>query len=231
MQKWLGLDFWDVGKTPIDMERLKGRPCYGGLDLSSKIDMTSFTLLFPPDDINKQWIVIPRFWVPEETLHERAHADKVPYVEWMQRGQLKTTPGNVIDYNFIESEIKDLASEYQIQEIGFDPWNAMQTAVNLGEAGLTMVEVRQGFKSMSPPMKEIEQLVRGKKLIHGGHPVLRWNVGNVQVKSDENDNIRPVKSKSTERIDGLVAMINAMSRAMLFEDTKSVYEDRGVMTF
>lgn len=213
--KWLGLDFWDLCKGKIDMERLKGRPCYGGLDLSSKIDMTAFVLFFPPDDINRKWIVLPWFWVPEERVRERYETDKVPYPEWVKKRFLKTTPGNVIDYAFIEKEITELAKIYDIQEVGFDPWNAMQTAVNLGNEGLTMVEVRQGFKSMSPPMKEIEQLVRGKKVLHNGHPILRWNIGNVEVKMDENENIRPVKGKGIERIDGLVAMINAMARAMV----------------
>lgn len=227
---WLGLDFWDLCKGKIDEKKLYGRPCYGGLDLSSKIDMTAFVLLFPPDDINKKWIVLPRFWVPEDKVRERYETDKVPYPEWVQEGYLLTTPGNVIDYDFIEHEIITLRDRYDIQEIGYDPWNAMQTAVNLEDEGLTMVETRQGYKTMSPAMKEIEQLTMGKKLKHSGHPVLRWNVGNVQVKMDENENIRPVKGKGTERIDGLVALINAMARAMLHEDTTSVYETRGVIT-
>lgn len=228
--KWLGLDFWDLCKGKVDMTKLEGRPCYGGLDLSSKIDMTAFVLLFPPDDINKKWIVLPWFWLPEDNITERVEKDGVPYDEWVQKGFLQTTPGNVIDYQFIEQFIIKLADKYRIQQIGYDPWNAMQTAVKLEDEGLTMVEVRQGFKSMSPPMKEIEQLTMGKKIIHNGHPVLRWNIGNVHVKMDENENIRPVKSKGTERIDGLVAMINAMNRAMLEEDTESIYSKRGILT-
>ena len=224
---WLGLDFWDLCKTKIDQERLRGRPCYGGLDLSSKLDLTAFILLFPPDDINQQWVVLAWFWLPEENLAERVKADKVFYDVWQQQGYLQTTPGNVIDYNFIEKQIADLASIYDIKQIGYDPWNAMQTAVNLQDEGLTMVEVRQGFKSMSPPMKEIEQLVRGKKLIHNGHPVLRWNVGNVETKMYENENIRPVKDKSTERIDGLVAMINAMNLAIR-QEGDYIYNQRGM---
>ncbi len=227
---WLGLDFWDLCKGRVQEKRLLGRPCYGGLDLSTKIDLTAFVLLFPPDDINKKWIVLPRFWVPEDRVRERVDSDQVPYDVWAKKGYMLTTPGNVIDYDFIEKEILRLRDLYDIQQIGYDPWNAMQTAVNLEDQGLTMIETRQGYKTMSPAMKEIEQLVMGKKLIHSGHPVLRWNVGNVQVKMDENENIRPVKGKGTERIDGLVAMVNAMARAMLREDTTSVYESRGVIT-
>lgn len=227
---WMGLDFWDLCKGKVDAKRLLGRPCYGGLDLSSKQDLTAFVLLFPPDAINKKWQVLPYFWLPEDTIQERFELDKVKYPEWVDKGLVYTTPGNVIDYDFIEKFILDLRSQYDIREIGFDSWNAMQTAVNLENEGLKMVEVRQGAKSMSSPMKEIEQLVRGRKLVHDGHEVMRWNVGNVQVKMDENENIRPVKGKGIERIDGLVAMINAMSRAMVPRDEASVYDQRGVLT-
>ena len=229
--KWLGLDFWDLCKGKIDTERLRGRPCYGGLDLSSKIDMTAFVLLFPPDDINKKWIILPTFWVPEDRVYERVEKDNMPYDLWVQQGYLKTTSGNVIDYDFIEKEILDSADLYNIQEIGYDPWNAMQTAIRMEEKGLAMVEVRQGYKSMSEPMKEIEQLSMGKKLVHGGNPVLRWNVGNTITKINENDDIRPVKGKGIERIDGVVGAINAMARAIVNEDTTSIYETRGVLTF
>ena len=229
--KWLGLDFWDLCKSKIDIKRLEGRPCYGGLDLSSKIDMTSFVLLFPPDDINLKWIVLPWFWIPEDAIKERVLRDKVPYDTWAKQGHIQTTPGNVIDYAFIEAQIIELRDKFNIMEIGFDPWNAMQTAIHLGDAGLTMVEVRQGFKSMSPAMKEIEQLAIGKKLTHSGHPVLRWNVGNVEVKMDENENVRPVKGPKTERIDGIVATMNAMARALVHQDdNKCPYNaDRGII--
>lgn len=229
--KWLGIDFWDRCQNNIDLNRLEGRPCYAGLDLSSKIDMTSFILLFPPDDINTQWFVLPWFWIPEDRVQERVESDGVPYDQWVQKGYLNTTPGNVIDYEFIEGEILKNAKTHHIRELGYDPWNAMQTAIRLGDGGITVAEVRQGFKTMSPAMKEIEQLVRGKKLLHNGHPVLRWNVGNVETKQDENENIRPVKGKNTERIDGVVGMINAMSRAIVHKEGKpSVYEERGIFT-
>lgn len=226
--KWLSLDFWNHCKGKVDIERLKGRPCYGGLDLSSKIDITAFVLLFPPDDINKKWIVLPRFWLPEDCIAERVRKDKVKYDIWVKQGYLKTTPGNVIDYAFIEHEIINLKDDFDIQEVGYDPWNAMQTALKIQDEGIIPVEVRQGYRTMSPAMKEIEQLVIGKKLLHGGHPVLSWNVGNVVVKMDENENIRPVKGKGIERIDGLVATINAMARAIVHQDTTSIYESRGV---
>jgi len=216
--KGIGLDFWDNCKDKIDIARLRGRSCYGGIDLSSKIDMTAFVLLFPPDDINKKWIVLPTYWLPEDCIQERVEKDKVPYDIWAQQGFLKTTPGNAIDYAFIEEEVLEARDKYNILQIGYDPWNAMQTAIKLGNHGLTMVEVRQGYKSMSEAMKEIEQLVRGNKLIHNGHPILRWNAGNLEIKSNENDDVRPIKGKDIERTDGYVATINAMARAILYEN-------------
>lgn len=226
--KWLGLDFWDLCKRKIDTKRLEGRPCYGGLDLSSKIDLTSFVLLFPPDDINRKWVVLPWFWIPEDAIKERVERDHVKYDEWVRQGYMQTTPGNVIDYSFIEQQVLELRDRFNILEVGFDPWNATQTAIHLQDAGLTMVEARQGYKTMSPAMKEIEQLAMGKKIMHDGHPVLRWNIGNVEVKMDENENIRPIKGRRIERIDGLVAMINAMTRAIVYQNQQSVYEQRGM---
>ncbi len=227
--KWIGLDFWDLCKSKIDENKLRGRMCYAGLDLSSKMDLTAFILLFPPDEARDKWAVLPWFWLPEDNLHKRVEQDHVPYDVWRREGYLNCTDGNVIDYRFIENKIMELADKFDIQEIGYDPWNAMQTALKLQDYGLTMVETRQGYKTMSPAMKEIEQLVMGKKLIHDGHPILRWNVSNVEVKSDENDNVRPVKNKGTERIDGLVAMINAMARASVNIDEDSVYQSRGLV--
>ena len=223
--KWLGLDFWDLCRNKIHKDRLKGRRCYVGMDLSSKIDLTAVVQLFPPDDINTKWLVVPHFWLPEDNLAERVQMDKVKYDEWAANGYLHLTPGNVIDYDFIEQQIYDLLNDYNVVQIGYDPWNAMQTAIHLQDQGANMLEVRQGYRSMSPAMKEIEQLVRGQKLIHDGHPVLRWNVSNVEVKMDENENIRPVKGKGIERIDGLVAMINAMFCAMREEEDIEPYAD------
>ena len=227
---WIGLDFWDLCKGKINKKALQGRTCYGGLDLSSKIDMTAFVLLFPPDEINKKWIILPHFWIPEDRVQERYETDRVNYPEWVDKGFIQTTKGNVIDYEFVKKKILQLRDVYNIREIGFDPWNAMQVAISLTEEGLVMAEVRQGMRSMSPPMKELEPLIRGKKLIHDGDPVLRWNFGNVKTETDANDNVRPIKGKKIERIDGIIGLINAMNRAMLHkEDTASIYESRGVL--
>lgn len=227
--KWVPLQKWTACTFSLwKPEDLAGRECYGGLDLSSKLDITAFALLFPPAGDDLKWRVLWKFWIPEDNMKERVKRDKVPYDKWVREGWIKTTPGNVIDYAFIESEIIALRDHYDIREIGFDPWNAMQTSLRLTDTGLTMAEVRQGYKSMSPAMKELEKLIEGKELDHGGNPVARWMFGNLEVKQDENENVRPVKGKKTERIDGIVALINALARAILHEDKKSVYETRGI---
>ncbi len=237
--KWIKLTEWDdsakrsnepiLGVETLRKE-LQGRECFGGLDLSSKFDLTSFCLLFTPTDDDPHWYTLAWSWIPEDNMKERVKTDKVPYDRWVREGHIMTTPGNVIDYDFIEAKILELRDLYDIQEIGFDPWNATQTALHLAERGLTMVEVRQGAKTMNLPMKDLHVLVRQQNLIHAGDPVLRWAVGNVETKADENDNIRPVKNSKTLRIDPAVAMINAMARAMLNIDNTSVYETRGVLS-
>jgi len=241
LTKWVPLEKWDATAGLLDIEKLKGRKCYAGLDLSTKIDITAFLLLFPPDDNNEKWAMLPIFWVPEEGLAERAKRDGVPYEQWVKEGFIKTTPGNVIDYQFIRQTITGynpdgvhahcLRDDYEIEELGFDPWNAGQIALDLTDDGLLCVETRQGFKTQSPAMKEIEKLIYECILVHGGNPVMRWMFGNLAVKKDENENVRPVKDKSTGRIDGVVALINAMARAMLHEDeSTSIYETRGILT-
>nr|WP_281004408.1 terminase TerL endonuclease subunit [Mahella australiensis] len=229
--KWLTLEQWDQCGGLVVPEKLRGRPCYGGLDLSSKLDITAFVLVFPPIDSDPKTYALPYFWIPEDNMKERIRKDSVPYDKWLKEGLIKVTPGNVIDYDFIKKTILQLKDIYDIQEIGFDPWNAMQVALDLTDAGLTMVEVRQGAKTMSPAMKELETLVVSRRLVHGANPVLRWMFGNIEVKYDENENIRPVKSKSADRIDGIVALINALARTMVHDKPQhSVYEDRGIIT-
>ena len=239
--KWVPQEIWDNSAGLLNIEKLKGRKCYGGLDLSSKIDITAFVLVFPPDEFNEKWMVLPTFWIPEVGLKEREQRDGVPYSEWIKQGFIKTTPGNVIDYQFIRNTISGynpdgaaahcMRDDYDILEIGFDPWSAAQVSLDLTDDGLTCVEVRQGFKSMSPPMKEIEKLLYEQALIHGGNPILRWMFGNLAVKTDENENVRPTKDKSTGKIDGIAALVNAMNRAVLHEnDSESIYEKRGFLT-
>lgn len=162
----------------------------------------------------------------------RVRRDHVPYDNWEQQGFLKTTEGNVIHYGFIEKFIEELGIKYNIREIAFDRWGAVQMVQNLEGFGFTVVPFGQGFKDMSPPSKELMKLTLEQRLAHGGHPVLRWMMDNIFVRTDPAGNIKPDKEKSTEKIDGAVATVMALDRAIRNgRSSGSVYDDRGILVF
>ena len=220
---------FDKGNKQIDLASLRGRECYGGLDLSSTGDITAFVLMFPPRNETESYICLPYFWVPEDTIPLRVRRASVPYDTWHKQGFLQATEGNVIDYNFIEKFINDLYQIYNIKEIAVDRWNATMLIQNLENDGFTMVPFRQGFKDMSPPTKEFYKLMMEEKIIHGGNPVLKWMAMNVVVDMDAAENIKPTKAKSPEKIDGIVAAIMALDRCIRHENTESVYDNRGLL--
>lgn len=223
---------YDLGNTPIDMEALKGRDCYGGLDLSSTGDITAFVLIFPPRNDTEKYIILPFFWIPEDTIPIRVRRASVPYDVWKQQGYLLATEGNVIHYGFIEKFIEDLGKQYHILEIAFDRWGATQMVQDLEGMGFTVVPFGQGFKDMSPPTKEFYKLLMEGKIIHGGNPVLRWMAGNVVVDRDPAENIKPTKAKSPEKIDGIVATIMALDRCIRNQGQQgSVYDERPLIVF
>lgn len=222
---------YDLGNTPIDMESLKGRECYGGLDLSSTGDITAFVLMFPPRNEEEKYIMLPFFWIPEDTIPIRVRRASVPYDIWRQQGYLNATEGNVIHYGFIEKFIEKLGEQYHILEIAFDRWGATQMVQDLEGMGFTVVPFGQGYKDMSPPTKEFYKLLMEGRIIHGGNPVMRWMAGNVVVDRDPAENIKPTKAKSAEKIDGIVAAIMALDRCIRHEEQSSVYDERGLMVF
>lgn len=231
--RWMPMEKWDACAFPIDEDELEGRVCYGGLDLSSTSDITAFVLVFPPRDEEDKYIILPYFWVPEDTLDLRVRRDHVPYDVWEKQWRLETTEGNVIHYGYIEKFIQRLGEKYNIREIAFDRWGAVQMVQNLEGIGFTVVPFGQGFKDMSPPTKELMKLVLEKRIAHGGHPVLRWMMDNIYIRTDPAGNIKADKEKSTEKIDGAVATIMALDRAIRCgNDTgESVYDTRGLLVF
>lgn len=231
--RWMPMDKWDACAFSVNPESLEGRVCYGGLDLSSTTDITSFCLVFPPEDEDDKYVVLPFFWLPAETLSVRVRRDHVLYDVWEKQGFLKTTEGNVVHYGFIESFIEELGTKYNIKEIAFDRWGAVQMVQNLENMGFTVVPFGQGFKDMSPPTKELMKLTLEQKIAHGGHPVLRWNMDNIFIRTDPAGNIKADKEKSTEKIDGAIATIMALDRAIRCGagDSNSVYDDRGIISF
>ena len=244
--KWLRMNMWVSSTTswipdaifmkgdePIDMRLLEGRDCYAGLDLSSTGDITALVLIFPPRNSDEKHILVPYFWVPEETIPQRVKANSVPYDVWEKQGHLLATEGNVIHYDFIEKFICDIGVKYHILEIAVDRWNATQMIQNLEGAGFTIVPFGQGFASMSTPTKEFYRLLMEGQIIHAGHPVLRWMAGNVVIETDAAENIKVTKAKSKEKIDGIVASIMALDRCIRNqgETQGSVYDERGLLVF
>ena len=233
LTRFIPEQIYDLGNTPIDMEALKGRDCYGGLDLSSTGDITAFVLIFPPRTEDEKYIVLPFFWIPEDTIPLRVRRASVPYDVWHQQGYLMATEGNVIHYGFIEKFIEELGKQYHILEIAFDRWGATQMVQDLEGMGFTVVPFGQGFKDMSPPTKEFYKLLMEGRIVHGGNPIMAWMAGNVVVDTDPAGNIKPTKAKSPEKIDGIVAAIMALDRCIRNEGQQqgSIYDERDMIVF
>ena len=227
--RWLDMKYWDQCSYAVDQDYLKGRECYAGLDLASTTDIAAFVMVFRDNEI---FYVMPRFWIPQEDMIERSRRDRVPYEAWVQEGLIIATEGNVIDYAGIEKEIEALGEIYNIKEIAYDRWGAVQISQDLSAMGFTVVPFGQGYKSMSPPTKELLKLVMSRRVQHGGNPVLRWMADNMIVDTDPAGNVKPNKAKSTEKIDGMVALIMGLDRAIRHEgaEVKSIYEGRGVLS-
>lgn len=205
--RWLSMDAWDA--CADELPDLAGVTCYAGLDLSSTTDITALVLAFP---VGGTVYLKPYFWIPQDGIEKRVRRDRVPYDVWVRDGLIEATPGAVIDYEFIRAKLATLADQFHIKEIAIDRWNATQLSTQLDGDGFEVVGFGQGFASMAGPTKELERLIIGKEIAHGGNPVMRWMASNVSVEGDAAGNIKPSKKKSTERIDGIVATIMAIGR-------------------
>ena len=200
--------------TLVDFPDLAGRPCYGGLDLSSTQDLTAFVLVFPPQAEDEPFHVIPFAWVPSEAIRERSRADRIPYDIWQRQGFIEAVAGSVIDYGPILARIDELAKKYDLRAIAFDRWGASRVVNDLTEAGMTVLEFGQGFASMSPPCKELEKLILERKIAYPEHPTLKWCLGNVIAEVDPAANVKFSKAKSREKIDLAVALVMALDGAI-----------------
>lgn len=220
--RWLSAEAWD--KCPGTLPDLAGMECWAGLDLATTTDIAAFVLFFPEGNC-----LLPYFWVPMLNAEKRERRDRVPYQTWIRQGILKGTPGNVIDYDCIRADIGQIGKLYNVREIAVDRWNSTQLQTQLAGDGFTVVPFGQGFASMSGPTKEFEKLVTAAALAHGGNPILKWMASNVTVETDAAGNLKPSKARSTEKIDGIVAGIMAIGRALVRDvNSGSVYETRGL---
>lgn len=231
-QAWLTDGMWDACPGTIKESDLAGRTCIGGLDLSSTDDLTVFVRVFEPDNHRSEWPVLATFFLPAENVQRLEQQHRVPYSAWVKEGWIKTHPGNVVDYAEVRKAIGELNLVTPIKQIGIDRgWQGQSLESNLIADGFDVVMVGQGWKSQSQPLKELEKIVKSKRLNHGGNPVLRWNALNTVVKVDDSGNYSLTKRMSKAKIDGIAATTNAMHCiAFTPDDESSVYESRGVMT-
>lgn len=235
--RWLPMEDWaECHGLVLDPSILDGRPCWGGLDCSTTRDITAWVMAFPflPGELdgNEKTVValLCRFFIPRAQAREREQEDGLRYSAWERDGHVHVTEGNVIDWAFVRRQIQEDAKRFGLAEIAYDPWNASQLAQALQEEdGIQMVEFRQGYISMNEPCKNFEALVVDHCIEHFDHPVLSWMAGNVEVKVDPSNNIRPVKppDRDANKIDGIPAAVMATARATR-GDGSSVYEEKGI---
>lgn len=244
--RWIPKEIWENKNIDVvGEEALIGRDCIGGLDLADTTDIAAHVLVFPyfieTEVDNKKelalekMLVKPKFWIPKENMEIRSDRDRVPYRMWEKSGLLTATEGNVIDYRVIEKYLKDIGTKYNVYDTGYDPYNATQIVQNLTEAGLKMTPVRQQMGGLTMATKQLEVWVREKKIHHYNNPVLDWMLSNVQIRRDSQGNIMACKKKSTNKIDGIAALIDAVDRLMRQlkpqKKIESVYAKRGMITF
>jgi phage terminase large subunit-like protein len=224
---WMDMRTWERCADPaLDIESFAGQRCWIGLDLASKTDIAAMIVLFAHPEIEGGYAAFGRYFLPEETALAAGNSQ---YPGWLRTGRLTATPGNVIDFEWIETELLSLASRFQIESVAFDPFQATQLATRMIAEGVPMVEVRPTVLNFSEPMKTLEALVLQGKFRHDGDPVLTWMASNVVAHLDAKDNIYPRKERPENKIDGIVALIMALARAMMGGTDSSVYEERGLL--
>lgn len=228
-ERWLDMARWDASAGAVDPEALRGHDCYGGLDLASTTDFAALSLVFPPpaDEAEGAFQVLPYFWIPRETMKLRPKKDQDTFAEWARLGLLTLTEGDTTDYQAISETIHQVRKLYRLREIGYDRWEACQLVQDLEREKFKMVPIGQGFASMNVPTKAILRLTLARRFWHGGHPILRAMADNLRVAQDPAGCLKPDKARSGGRIDGMVASIMGLDRAMRNGKKRSVYAARG----
>jgi phage terminase large subunit-like protein len=228
-KRWLPMDAWDECSTEPDMESLKGRECFAGLDLAATTDTTALVVVFPSDD--GYFDILPFFWLPAENMRARERRDRAPYELWVRQGYLETVPGNVMEYGPVAERILQIARQYKLASLGFDPVYANALIQDLQARGIrqeVFVAMRQGWVTLSAPSAELQRLVQSRKLRHGGHPLLRHQANNIAAEVDSAGNIKLHKGRSTGRVDGIFALIMALGRVGGQSAQESAYHSRGI---
>ncbi|KVK77960.1 terminase [Burkholderia sp. MSMB1498] len=224
---WMDMRAWDrCADAALDLDTFAGQSCWIGLDLASKTDIAALMLLFAHPEIEGGYAIFGRYYLPEDTVMATSNSQ---YAGWMRNGRLTVTPGNVIDFGWIEADLIEMSSRFQVQGVAFDPFQATQLSTRMLAEGLPMIELRPTVLNFSEPMKALEALVLQRRLIHDGDPVLGWMVSNVVAHLDAKDNIYPRKERPENKIDGIVALIMALSRALVGDGTPKMPDDYTLM--
>ncbi len=214
---WMNMSKWNQAPARLSLEALQGRPCYIGLDLATKIDVVAKVMVFPPYGDDPNYHVHGKYYIPEARLYEEGEVNSERYQEWDKLGLLTVTDGEVIQFSVIEDDIREDMATHDVQEVAYDPWQASQLAQNMENDGVTMVEIRHTVQMISEPMKETEALVLSQRWAHGDCLIMTWMISNVTATLDKKDNIYPNKERSENKIDGPVAGIMALARAMVHD--------------
>ncbi len=212
---WMDMAKWKACNLTMSEEELLGKQCYIGIDLSSTTDLTAVNIEFRLED--GRYVMISKSFIPKNKILEKEKQDRVPYFLWIKQGYIIATEGDVVDYEFIKEYIRQVSTKYQVKEICFDSWNATQLATDLENEGFTMVAIRQGYITLSEPIKDLELLILQNRIIHNNNPVLTWAISNAIIRQDPNNNICLDKSKGRNRIDPVCAMIDSHVRARIQE--------------
>lgn len=219
---WLNMAKWTNAPERLPLSKLTGRPCFIGLDLATKIDMVALVLLFPPHGDDVHYHVHGRYYLPDSRVIEEIDSNTDRYRAWDSDGLLTLTMGEVVDFDAIKDDLREFYGRFDVREVAYDPWQATQLAQEMEKEGMVMVELRHTVQNLSEPMKALEALILQGKIAHGGCPILTWQASNVVAKVDAKDNIYPNKERPENKIDGMVALIMAMSRANVHQNTGSI---------
>jgi len=221
---WISPEVWARGNGPLDREALRGRRCFGGLDIASTTDIAAFVRLYPDFPVPGRMALLCRFWIPEAAARTREDADGIPYSVWEREGRIAVTPGDTIDIDEIERAVREAHDEGGLEGVGFDPWNAAQACTHLMAHGVAMQRFGQNLQSLNEPSKRLEADLKEGRVAHGDDPVLRWMAGNAAVYTDASGNIRPVKPDhaSGKKIDGIVAAVMARGLAMVAPESQAI---------
>jgi len=232
--RWIQPEAWQACAFLVGAAALAGKPCYAGLDLSATQDITALVLCFPPEKEDGKYQFLYRFFLPKDGIVEKERKDRVPYRYWTEQGLIYLTDGNTVDYDYVEAQIRQDAKLYRMRELAVDPYHSQEIVAHMEKENIvTAIEISQSYSGMATGTETFERLLLSQRLAHGNNAIMNWMIGCTEVKSDRQGNICPMKphrNRSGKRIDGVVASIMALGRAVLDEKkpVKSIYETGGL---